>query len=131
MSRALNTLRNIAFGGVTVLVFITPSDGTCGDSPETPNDFAIFVANADPNADPPAVPRNAAEASTTFAARANQFLTYAGCKPNSAGLTAFNSDFAEVADDHPGLDGFGADALARLAYEGTCDNNAPAGTQLA
>jgi hypothetical protein len=100
------------------------------DPPEAPNDFAIVLA--DPTVDPPPVlPHNAFQANATFDRRRTRFLRFAGCRPEPASPVpgdyqgVFNSDFST------NLEGWGLDALAKLAYTGECGSDAVPGTQTA
>lgn len=100
------------------------------DLADAPNDFGIVLA--DPRVDPPPVlARNPVEANATFDRRATRLLKYAGCRPELANpvgsdfLGVFNSAFST------NLETWGFDALAKLAYTGTCGPEAFPGTQAA
>src|SRR5581483_142520 len=71
------------------------------------NDFAIRM--------PWIIPHNPLDASYTFDTRASALLRFAGCRANDSTYRGvFNSDFSD------NLEGWGRDALAKLAYAGLC-----------
>jgi hypothetical protein len=88
------------------------------DPSETGNDFRIpMSAPADSNP----IPLDAAEAATTFDRRASRVLESIACiEPiTSPSVTIYNKPF-DSATHERGLEAWAGDALARLAYTGSC-----------
>jgi hypothetical protein len=95
----------------------TPHDAR-GDPLEAANDFRIPLADAR-GASP--VPADAARAAGTFDERAALLLEGAACVDPATDkqITIYNTPF-DSASESKGLEAWGADALARLAYTGRC-----------
>jgi hypothetical protein len=97
------------------------------DPSEAPNDFRIPLS--DPSDTSP-IPVDAGDAAATFDRRAALLLESTACidPTNDTRVTIYNKAF-DSATQETGLEAWGSDALARLAYTGSCTFRA--GTQSA
>jgi len=127
MSIANLPMRTAALTGLVICgALLTLVTTLRADGPEQPNDRAILLADIfDP---PPILPNNALDAVETFDRRASKILRYAACRPeepNNGYIGVFNTNFgwnpgATGGTGFFGLESWGRDALAKLAYTGDC-----------
>ncbi len=96
------------------------SDALLADQAETPNDHRLRLSSPD---DKSPIPVDAERAAGSFDERASRLIEVAACVDPSTSaderITIYNTPFDSVSAGR-GLEPWGIDALARLAYAGNC-----------